>query len=108
MGDLSNFATWKIRLDIIANNNYVLEFIQGQVHNPPENASTTTKENHKKGELKVKKITVDCLQDNLISYVRNFRKSKDMHDKLACMYEVKNLNEIIFCKYQLKYMKVNK
>jgi len=30
LGDSSNFVAWKIRLEIIANNNDVLEYIQGK------------------------------------------------------------------------------
>ena len=39
-----------------------------------------------RGELKEKKIIADGLQDNLIAYVGNLKKSKDINDKLAGMY----------------------
>jgi len=34
LGDSSNFVAWKIRLEIIADNNDVLEYIQGKVYEP--------------------------------------------------------------------------
>lgn len=52
-------------------------------------------------------IIDDGLQDHSLAYVGNFRKSKYMYDKLADMYEVKNLNEIVSLKYQLKDMDKN-
>lgn len=56
LGDSSNFATWKIRLQIIADDNDVWEYIQGKVLEPLENAPTAAKNKYKKGELKAKKI----------------------------------------------------
>ena len=108
LGDASSFAAWKVRLEIIAENNDVLEYIQGRIPEPPENASASIKSRYKKGESKAKRIIVDGLQDHLLAYVGNLRKSKDMYDKIADMYEINNLNEIITLKDQLKEMKMNK
>jgi len=108
MGDSSNFATWKVRLEIIVVNNDVLDYIQGKVPEPTESAFATVKNKHKKGVLKEKKIIANGLQDNLLSYVENLRRSKDMHDKVIRMYEVNNLNEILTLKDQLKDTKMNK
>ena len=108
LGDSFNFAAWKIRLEIISDDNDVLEYIQGKVPEPLENALVAAKNKYKKGELKAKKIITNGLQDHLLAYVGNMKKSKDMYDKLVGMYEVKNLNEIIALKYQLKDMKMNK
>lgn len=95
-------------MEIIANNNDVLDHIQGNVPKPLENSFVVAKNKHKKGELKEKKIIVDGLQDNLLAYVGNSRRSKDMYDKIDGTYEVKNLNEIISLKDKLKYMKMKK
>ena len=54
LGDSSKFDSWKIKLEIIDDNNYVLEYIQGKVFEPLENASTIAKNKHKKCELKEK------------------------------------------------------
>ena len=108
MGDASNFGAWKVKLEIIADNNDVLEYIQGRMPEPPENASASLKNRYKKGESKAKKIITDGLQDHLLAYVGNLRKSKDMYDKIDDMYEINNLNEIITLKDQLKESKMNK
>ena len=92
LGDSSNFSTCKVRLEIIADKNDVLDYIQGTILEPLENASAAPNKKHKKGELKANKIIVDGLQDNLLSYVGNLKMSKDMYDKIVDMYEVKNLN----------------
>ena len=95
-------------MKIIAKDNDAWEYIQGKLHEPLENAFATAKNKYKKGELKVKKIIVDGLQDHLLIYVGNLNKYNEMYDKLFKMYEVKNLKEIISLKDQLKYMNMKK
>ena len=95
-------------MEIVANNNDVLDYIQGNILEPPKHAFAAIKNKHKKGELKAKQIIANGLQDNLLAYVRNLRRSKDMYDKIGGMYEVNNLNEIISLKDQLKDTKMNK
>ena len=73
LGDSSNFDAWKVRLEIIDENNSVLENIQGTIHEPPENYSASLRNRNKKGESNEKKIIVDGLQDNLLAYVGNLR-----------------------------------
>jgi len=43
LGDSSNFVAWKIKLEIIVDNNDVLEYIRGKVPKPPNNSSAITK-----------------------------------------------------------------
>lgn len=40
--------------------------------------------------MKEKKIIVDDLQDNLLTYVGNMRRYKDMYNKVVGMYEFNN------------------
>ena len=108
MGDSSNFVAWKVRLEIIAVNNDVLDYIQGKVPDSSENPSIAFNNKQNKGELKSNKIIVDGLQDNLLAYVGNLRRFKYMYDKITGMYEFKNLNEIISLKDQFKYMNMKK
>ena len=75
---------------------------------PPETYFASLKNKYKRVESKAKKIIVDGLQDHLLAYVGNLRKSKDMYDKIVNMYEINNLNEIVTLKYQLKDTKINK
>lgn len=108
LGDSSNFVACKVRLEIIADNSDVLDYIQVKVPKPPENASAAAKNKHKKGELKQKKIIADGLQDNLLTYVGNLSRSKHMYDKVVGMLEINDLNEILALKDQLKDTKMNK
>ena len=108
LGDASNFVAWKVKLEIITDNNDVLEYIQGRIPKPLENASASLKNRYKKDDSKAKQILADGLQDNLLAYVGNLRRSKDMYDKVASMSEVNNLNEIISLKDKLKDMNMNK
>ena len=43
LGDASNFVAWKFRLEIIAENNDVLEYVQWWIPEPPENGSDSIK-----------------------------------------------------------------
>jgi len=52
LGDSSKFVAWKVGLEIIADNNDVLDFIQGRVPDPPKNASSSIKNKHMKCDLK--------------------------------------------------------
>jgi len=65
--DSSNFVTWKIRLEIIADDNDVWEYIQGEETELMKNAPVVAKNKYKTGELKAKKIIVDGLQDHLLA-----------------------------------------
>ena len=107
LGDTSNFVAQKVRLEIIADENNVFEYIQGKMLEPSKYAFVVIKKRYKKGESKVKQILAYVLQDHLLAYVGNLKKYKDMYDKIVGMYEVNNLNEIITLKYQLKEMKMN-
>ena len=95
-------------MEIIADNNDELEYIQGRIPEPAENASASLKNRYKKGESREKKIIFDGLQDHLLAYAGNLRKSKDIYYKIVSMYEIKNLNEIITLKYKVKETKMNK
>lgn len=106
--DSSNFSTWKIRLEVIMEENDVLEYVQGKVLDPPANAFVVVKSRYKKGDLKVKNIIIDGLQDHLLAYVGSLKASKDIYAKMIGMYEVNNLNHILSLKDQLKEIKMNK
>lgn len=85
-----------------------MDYIQGKLPGPSDNGSLAPKNKHKKGNLKVNKFIANGLQDSLVAYVGNLRKSKDIYDKIVNLYEVNKLNEIISLKGQLKDMKMNK
>ena len=108
LGDSSNFVTWKIKLEVILDDNDVLEYVEGKVPKPLKNAPIPTKSKYKKGEFKANKIRIESLKDHLLTYVGKLKKSKGIYDKLVGMYEVNNLNHILSMKNQLKDIKMNK
>ena len=95
-------------LEVILDENDVLEYVEGKVLVPLENAPAATKSKYEKCYLKAKKILIDGLQDHLLVYVGSFKKSKDIYGKLVGMFEVNNLNHILSLKNKLKEMKMSK
>lgn len=87
--------------------NDVLEYMEGKVHEPPENAFVYLKSKYNKGEIKSKKIIIDSLLDHLIIYISKLNNSKEIYDKLFGMYEVNNLNRILSLKNQLNDINMN-
>jgi len=108
LSDSSNIVAWKIRLEVILYENDILEYVEGKVPEPPENAPVVAKSKYKKDEIKAKEILIDSLKDHLLTYVGKFNKSKDIHHKPVGMYDVNNLNHILSLKNQLKDIKMNK
>lgn len=49
LGDSSNFTAWKIRLEVILEDIDILEYVEGKVPKPTENALAATKSKYKKG-----------------------------------------------------------
>ena len=62
----------------------------------------------KKGEVKYKKIIIDSIQKNLVTYISDLGTSKKMYDKLVGILKVNNENQILFLKNQLKDIKMDK
>ena len=55
----SNYVVWRTKLDVTLDENDVLEYVEGKVPEPLENASTALKAKYKKGEIKAKDIIRD-------------------------------------------------
>jgi len=73
-------------LELILDKTDVLEYVEGKVIVPVENAPLAAKSKYKKGELKDKKILIDGLQDHLLVYVGSLKKSNEsMIRWLGCM-----------------------
>lgn len=76
-GDSSNFDAWKIRLEVILDDNDVLEYVEEKIPEPLKNAYVASKSKYKKGEIKSKKTLIDSLKENLLTYVGKLKKYKD-------------------------------
>lgn len=85
----------------------VLEYVEGKISPPLENASQAIKFTYKKGEIKAMKITIDSLRDHLLVYISSLKTSKEMHDKIVGRYDVNNLSHIMELKNQLKESKLH-
>lgn len=104
----SNYAAWKLRLDTNLDGEYVLEYVQGGVPQPPENSPTAAKERYKKGESKPAKLFIDSLKDHILIYISKLKTYKELYDNIIGMFEVQNLNHFLDLKKQLKDIKSNK
>lgn len=95
-------------MEIILDDNYVLEYVQGNVPKPLMIASIAINSKYNKCDLKAKKFLIDGLQDHLLVYVGNLKSFKYIYDKLVGIYHVKNLNHILSLNNNLKELKINK
>lgn len=76
------------------------------VRGPLENEIIVVKDKYKKGDIKDKKIIIDPLKDQLITYVSKIKTSKEMYDRMTRMHEVNNLRNIIPLRNKLKDTKM--
>ena len=104
----NNYHAWKMTLDLTLEEHEVLDYVQGKVVEPPSNAPTVAKTKYRKGEVKAKKILIDSIQNNLVSYISDLGTYKDMYDKLIGMLKVNNANQILLLKNKLKDIKMDK
>lgn len=95
LADSSGFATWKTMTNVALDEYDVLEYVEGKISPPPENAPQAAKSKYKKGEIKAKKFIIDSLRDHLLVYISFLNASKEMYNKIVGMYEVNNLSHIM-------------
>jgi hypothetical protein len=102
---VDNLYSWKHRIELILEDNYIAKFIKENVLEPTEAA---TKEKHKKDMVRAKIIIVDSIKDHLIPQVAFKNTPKDMFDALTKMYEGNNINQNMNFRTQLKNTKMQK
>ena len=61
--DKSDYHAWKMYLDLVLENQDVMDYVQGKIHEPPSNALVATKTKYRKGIIKAKMIIRDSIQD---------------------------------------------
>ena len=61
---------------------------------------------HKKNLVKAEKIIVDSITNHLIPQVSSLKTPKEMFDSSAKIFEVKNINQKITLRKQLKNVKI--
>ena len=60
-----------------------MDYVKGNITEPPSNAPATAKTKYKKGEVKAKTIIIDSIQKHLVAYISDLGTSKEMYDKLV-------------------------
>lgn len=101
----SDYHAWKMSLDLTLEEHDAMDYVQGNITEPPSNALVATKTKYKKGEVKAKKIIRDYIHKHLVAYISDLGTSKEMYDKLVCMFKTSNANEVLFLKNKLKDIK---
>ena len=54
--DKSDYHAWKMSLDLALEDQDVMDYVQGNIQEPPSNAVAATKMKYRKGEIKAKMI----------------------------------------------------
>ena len=106
--DKSDYHAWKMSLDLVLEDQNVMDYVQGKIHDPPSNASAATKTKYRKGEIKAKMIIRDSIHKHLVAYISKLVTSKEMYDKLVSMFRANNANQVLFLKNKLKNIKKGK
>ena len=79
-------------LDLVLEDQDVIDYVQGKIHEPPSNAPAATKMKYRKGENKAKMIIRDSIHKHLVAYISKLSTSKEMYDKLVSMFRDSNAN----------------
>ena len=106
--DKSDYHGWKMSLDLTLEEKEVMDYLQGKIPEPPSNASAATKTKYNRAEVKAKKIIRDSIDKHLVTYISELKTSKEIYDKLVNMFNVSNVNQILFLKNKLKDIKKGK
>ena len=106
--DKSDYYAWKMFLDLALEDQDVMDYVQGQIQEPPSNVPTATKTKYRKGEIKAKMIIMDSIHKHLVAYISEIGTSKEMYDELVSMFRASNANQVLFFKNQLKNLKKGK
>eukprot|EP00253_Pinus_taeda_P014368 PITA_14368 len=61
-----------------------------------------------KGEVKAKKIIRDSIDKRLVAYVSELNNSKEIYDRLVCLFKVNDANQVLFLRNKPKEIKKGK
>ena len=105
IGGDDKFQAWKCIISLILEDNYLDQYINGEV---PEPEGDEDKATHKKNLVKSKRIIGDSIKDHLIPHVSSFKTPKEVFDALTKMFEGKNIDQKMTLRNQLKNVKIQK
>ena len=100
-----NFRSWKLRLQMILDENDLLEHVTVDVPEPEEEEQKTK---HKKNEKKAKRILSDSVNDHLIPHISELHTTRKMYEALNKLYESKDISQNLALRNQLRNMKMDK
>ena len=105
LGGDDNFQAWKYRISLILEENYLDQYMIGEV---AELEVDEAKATDKKKLVKSKRIITDSINDHIIPHVSSFKTPKDVFDALTKIFEGKNINRKMTLRNQLKNVKIQK
>jgi putative lipoic acid-binding regulatory protein len=109
-----NFRAWKTRIDLILAKNKVLDIVKAKIVEPqfeegkekePQNVAVMG--NFKKNGINAMSIIEDSVKDHLIPYISHLDSSKKMYDTLTTLFSVRNIEQVMSLKNELRDMKMN-
>ena len=103
-----DYHAWNMSLNLVLEDQYFMDYVQGKIHEPPSNAPSATKTKYRKGKIKAKMIIRDSIHKHLVAYISELSTSKEMYDKLVSMFRASNANQVFFFKNQLNNIKKGK
>ena len=101
----SNFNSWKSRVLIILEDNFILRFVNGKVPKPKEEED---KSQWKKSDAKARSMLIDFVQDCLIPQISQKKTTKKMFDALKKLFENNNINRALALRQQLSNIKMTR
>ena len=91
-------------LDIVKGKIVKLEFKEGEEKEPQNVAAM---EKFKDGDINSMSIIVYSIKDHLISYISHLDSSKKMYDALTNIFSVRNIEQVMSLKNELRDMEMN-
>ena len=64
-----DFHAWKMTLDLNLEAQYVMDYVQGKIQEPPSTATVAAKTKYKKGEIKAKLMIRGSIHKSLFAYI---------------------------------------
>ena len=102
---LSNFSSWKSRLQITLEEDDLLSLIEKTL---PETTTNEEEEEWKEDDVKARKIIIYSIRDHLLPRIANLKTAYEMYDALKKMFERNITNKALTLKHQLQNIKMTK
>ena len=103
----SNFAAWKVRVKTLLDEKDLLNHIQPEVKNKPEDPSRETLPEWKKADKRAKSLITKCLGDAILTEMEELTTPLQMWEWLENRYQRKSVASRIFLKKKLVQMTCN-